>query len=307
MKPTLLVLAAGMGSRYGGVKQIASVGIHDETLLDYAVYDAVTNGFGKVVFVIRKDIESDFRERFFNRIARNCNAEYVFQQLDSLLMPEQVSAAKNRKKPWGTAHAILCAESKIKEPFAVINADDYYGRSAYKTIATHLSTLSADSNEHAMVGYILEKTISKSGSVSRGVCKVENGYLATIKENKEIFYKKTDNNNSEKIISILDGNEIELSGKETVSMNLFGFAPSVFEFFYEYFQDFIHKYAESEKAECLLPECAGLMIKKELGKIKVYTTTERWFGMTYIQDREIVRTELGKKIAEGYYPEFLWR
>ncbi|WP_029409539.1 nucleotidyltransferase family protein [Treponema pedis] len=305
MKPTLLVLAAGMGSRYGGVKQIAAVGIHDETLLDYAVYDAVTNGFGKVVFIIRKDIKADFRERFFNRIARNCNAEYVFQSLDSLLTEEQLSRAVNRKKPWGTAHAVLCAKEKINEPFAVINADDYYGRAAYKTIATHLSTLTNDSAEHAMVGYILEKTLSRSGSVSRGVCVVGNGYLSGISENKNIFYKKE--GSAEKIISEIDEEEIELSGRETVSMNLFGFTPKIFDFFDGYFADFIHKYAESEKAECLLPEAAGLMIKKGLGRIKVYTTTERWFGMTYPEDREIVRKELAGKIKEKYYPEFLWR
>ncbi len=305
MKPTLLVLAAGMGSRYGGVKQIASVGAHDETLLDYAVYDAINNGFGKVVFIIRKDIEKDFRDRFFNRIARNCNAEYVFQGLDSFLSEEQIARAENRKKPWGTVHAMICAEEKINEPFAVINADDYYGRSAYKTIATHLSTLSNDSTEHAMVGYILDKTLSRSGSVSRGVCTVSNSYLAGINENKKISYEQR--NGKEKIISAFDDHEVELSGKETVSMNLFGFSPKVFEFFDEYFQDFIHKYAESAKSECLLPEGVGLMIRKNLGKMKVYTTTEQWFGMTYPQDAEIVKQEIANKIKAGYYPEFLWR
>ena len=305
MKPTLLVLAAGMGSRYGGVKQIAAVGIHDETLLDYAVYDAVNNGFGKVVFIIRKDIEADFRERFFNRIARNCNAEYVFQSMENLLSLEQLKKAAKRKKPWGTTHAVLCAEKKIKEPFAVINADDYYGRAAYRTIATHLSTLANNSMEHAMVGYILDKTLSRSGAVSRGVCSVESSFLAKIKENKNISYQKR--NGQEKIISVMDDTEIELSGRETVSMNLFGFTPHVFGFFNEYFKDFIHKYAESEKAECLLPEVAGAMIEKGLGRIKVYTTTERWFGMTYPEDREIVKAELEKKIKEKYYPEFLWR
>ncbi len=305
MKPTLLVLAAGMGSRYGGVKQIASVGAHDETLLDYAVYDAMKNGFGKVVFIIRKDIEKDFRERFFTRIARNCNAEYVFQGLDSFLNEEQIARAKDRKKPWGTVHAMICAKDKINEPFAVINADDYYGRSAYKTIATHLSTLSNDSIEHAMVGYILDKTLSRSGSVSRGVCTVSDGYLAGIHENKKISY--AERNGKEEIISAFEDKEVLLSGKETVSMNLFGFAPKVFDFFDEYFQDFIHKYAESAKAESLLPEGVGLMIKKGLGKMKVYTTTEQWFGMTYPQDLELVKQEIASKIKEGYYPEFLWR
>ena len=144
-----------MGSRYGGVKQIDSVGIHNETLLDYAVYDAVNNGFGKVVFVIRKDIEADFRERLFDRVARNCNAEYVFQSIDSLITQDQLKQAVNRKKPWGTIHAVLCAKNNIKEPFAIINADDYYGRSAYKTMEADLAALDNYSPNHAMVGYIL--------------------------------------------------------------------------------------------------------------------------------------------------------
>ncbi len=170
MKPTLLVLAAGMGSRYGGVKQIDAVGLHDETLLAYSVYDAMKYAFGKVVFIIRKDIEKDFRERLFDRISRNFDAEYVFQTHESLLTPEQIKLSVNRKKPWGTIHAVLCARDAVKEPFAVINADDYYGRDAYRTISAHLSSISPDSTEHAMVGYVLENTMSKSGSVSRAVC-----------------------------------------------------------------------------------------------------------------------------------------
>lgn len=207
MKPTLLVLAGGMGSRYGGVKQIDAVGLHNETLLDYAVYDAVHNGFGKVVFVIRKDIETDFRARLFDRIARNCDAEYLFQSIDSLIDPKELPQTVNRKKPWGTIHAVLCAENFVKTPFAIINADDYYGRKAYKTMAGHLSTLDNYSPNHAMVGYILENTMSESGSVSRGVCKVENGMLVSMKEHTKISYGEE--NGKRVILSQLENGAVD--------------------------------------------------------------------------------------------------
>lgn len=245
VKPTLVVLAAGMGSRYGGVKQIDSVGVHDEILTDFAVYDAMKSGFGKVVFVIRKDIEVDFRERVFNRIARNFDAEYVFQSIDDLLSAEDKQRMGERKKPWGTTHALLCAKERIKEPFAVINADDYYGRDAYKSIASHLSTLDNNSVEYAFVPYILEKTLSKSGSVSRGVCQVDNGYLRSITEHTRIFYEKE--GKTQKIISETEDGRVELTGRELVSMNFFGFSPRVFTTLEEQFREFIHKYADSEK------------------------------------------------------------
>ena len=305
MKPTLLVLAAGMGSRYGGVKQIDSVGMHNETLLDYAVYDAVHSGFGKIVFVIRKDIEHDFRERLFDRIARNCDAEYVFQSLDALITPELLRQAVNRKKPWGTIHAVLCAQKAVKEPFAIINADDYYGRSAYKTMAAHLSALSSDSCEHAMVGYTLENTMSKSGSVSRGICRIENGMLISMREHTKISYGEA--NGQTVILSQLDEGVQQLTGKETVSMNLFGFTPKAFSGFEAFFQDFIAAHITSEKAECLLPEGASMLVTKGLGTLRCYTTDERWFGMTYPEDREIVKQEIAQKIKENYYPEFLWK
>ena len=298
MKPILLVLAAGMGSRYGGVKQIDSIGNNNECLLDFATYDAKKAGFGKVVYIIRKDIEKDFRERLFDRVARNFDAEYVFQS-----MPE------NRKKPWGTLHAVLCAEEKLKAPFAVINADDYYGAQAFKILAEHLSALDADSTEHAMVSYILGKTMSRSGSVSRGVCEIQDGYLKSIKENKKIFYESPD---SQKIISQIefeDGSskEIEMTGKEAVSMNFFGFSQKALEHFHIYWDDFIEKNALSEKAEALLPEAASQIVNLGKGKIKVYSSSEAWFGMTYPQDRDIVKAEIAKKISESYYPKILWQ
>ncbi len=301
MKPTLVVLAAGMGSRYGGVKQIDSVGLHGECLLDFACYDARKAGYGKVVFIIRKDIEKDFRERLFDRVAANFNAEYVFQNRDSLLTPEQVLASKDRAKPWGTTHAILCAKDAVKEPFAVINADDYYGRQAFQTLGDYLSSISVDSTEHAMVGYILGNTMSRSGSVSRGVCTVTgDNKLEAIKENLKIYYE------GDKIISEWPDKKVELTGKEWVSMNLFGFSPKAFEDFQVSWDKFIAENAANPKAECLLPNNASEIIQKGHGIIKFFNSTETWFGMTYPEDREIVKAEIANKIKDGYYPESLW-
>jgi len=300
MKPTLLVLAAGMGSRYGGVKQIDSVGKNGECLLDFAAFDAKKAGFGKVVYIIRKDIEEDFRDRLFDRVARNMDAEYVFQAHESLLTAEQIKLSEKRTKPWGTAHAVLCAEKAIHEPFAVINSDDYYGRNAFETLAKHLSSIGNDSTEHAMVGYTLEKTMSKNGSVSRGVCTVKNGLLDSIVENLKIYF------DGGKIISDLGDSKVEMTGKETVSMNLFGFSPKAFEEFNAYWENFIKGNVTAEKAEALLPVAASDISKKKLGTIKVYTSEESWFGMTYPEDREVVKAEIAAKIRDGYYPEVLW-
>jgi len=300
MKPTLLVLAAGMGSRYGGVKQIAAVGKNNECLLDFATFDAKKAGFGKVVFIIREDIEKDFRERLFDRVAANFNAEYVFQKLRSLLSPEQIEFSKGRTKPWGTIHAVLCAEKNLKEPFAVINSDDYYGRAAFETLGTYLSSIPNDSTEHAMVGYVLGNTMSKSGSVSRGVCTVKNNYLDSIVENTKISYEGND------IVTELNGTKKILTGKEWVSMNLFGFTPKAFDSFHSYWENFCKTSLDKEKAEALLPAAAGEIIKNGEGSIKFFTSTENWFGMTYPEDREIVKSEILKKIENGYYPEHLW-
>ncbi len=300
MKPTLLVLAAGMGSRYGGVKQIDTVGKNGECLLDFATFDAKKSGFGKVVYIIRKDIEKDFRERLFDRVARNFNAEYVFQEKDALLTPAEFASAAERTKPWGTIHAVLCAKEKLNEPFAVINSDDYYGRNAIETLGGYLSSISNDCTEHAMVGYVLGNTMSKNGSVSRGVADVKDGYLRSITENTKIYYR--DN----QIISELDGKEIQMTGKEWVSMNLFGFSPKAFEEFDIYWDNFKKTSLNLPKAEALLPVAASDIIRDGRGKIKVFTSEENWFGMTYPEDKQIVKDEISKKIASGYYPEKLW-
>lgn len=301
MKPTLMVLAAGMGSRYGGVKQIDSVGRNSETLLDFATYDAKKSGFGKVVYIIRKDIEKDFRERFFDRIARNFDAEYVFQSSDSIFTElEKAKISNTRTKPWGTMHAILCAEKVVKEPFAVINADDYYGRQAFKIQYDHLSKQGSNSVQHSMVGYVLENTMSKEGSVSRGVCVIEDGYLKSMDENLKIYYEKG------AIISERPNGKITLTGKEWVSMNLFGFTQKAFDGFHEYWDNFVANNISDEKAEALLPVAAGDIVKNGEGKVKFFSSPEKWFGMTYPKDKEIVKSEIANKIDSGYYPELLW-
>lgn len=300
MKPTLLVLAAGMGSRYGGVKQIDAVGKNGECLLDFATFDAKKSGFGKVVYIIRKDIEKDFRERLFDRVARNMDAEYVFQSHESLLTAEQIKLSADRSKPWGTAHAVLCAEKAVHEPFAVINSDDYYGRNAFETLGKHLSSINNDSTEHAMVGYVLEKTMSRNGSVSRGVCTVKDENLVSIVENLKIYFEDG------KVVSDMGGSKEILTGKETVSMNLFGFSPKAFEEFNSYWENFIKDNVTAEKTEALLPVVASDIIRDKKGSVKVYTSEESWFGMTYPEDRENVKNEIAKKITEGYYPEILW-
>lgn len=300
MKPSLLVLAAGLGSRYGGVKQIDPVGVHGEALLDYSVYDAMRSGYGKVVFIIRPDIEKDFREKLFDRIARNMDAEYVFQTKQSLLTPGQIEASAERTKPWGTVHALLCAKDAIKTPFTVINADDYYGREAYQILGDYLSTLDNDSTAHAMVGYLLKNTMSPMGSVSRGVCQVKDGLLQGMRENTKIEFQ------GDRIVSHLPEGDVYLTGEEWVSMNFFGFTPKAFEYMTEYFDRFIKANAGEMKAEVLLPNCAGEIVQKGIGTMRVFSTAEKWFGMTYKEDRDTVKASLALKTQQGIYPERLW-
>ena len=300
MKPTLLVMAAGMGSRYGGVKQIDAVGMHGETLLDYGIFDAKNAGFGKVVFIIRKDIEKDFRERLFDRVARNMDAEYVFQSRDSLLTEEEALISKDRTKPWGTIHAVLCAKYVVKTPFAVINSDDYYGRSAYVTMSKYLSYLKNDDTTHAMVGFVLENTMSPSGSVTRAICNRKDGKLTDLVETFKIFWRDG------KVISAFDDHEEILTGKELVSMNFFGFTPRAFDSFQAYWDEFKKNHIAEPKTECLLPSGAAEMIEKGEGSVEVLSSDDKWFGMTYPEDKPMVMASLRSKIESGYYPEKLW-
>ena len=300
MKPTLLVMAAGMGSRYGGVKQIDAVGMHGETLLDFGIYDAKNAGFEKVVFIIRKDIEKDFRERLFDRVARNMDAEYVFQSRDSLLTEEEALISKDRTKPWGTIHAVLCAKEVVKTPFAVINSDDYYGRSAYVTMSKYLSNLKNDDTTHAMVGFVLENTMSPSGSVTRAICNRKDGKLTDLVETFKIFWRDG------KVISAFDDHEEILTGKELVSMNFFGFTPRAFDSFQAYWDEFKKNHIAEPKTECLLPSGVAEMIEKGEGSVEVLSSDDKWFGMTYPEDKPMVMASLRSKIESGYYPEKLW-
>lgn len=300
MKPTLVVMAAGMGSRYGGVKQIDAVGMHGETLLDFGIYDAAHNGYGKVVFIIRKDIEKDFRERLFDRIARNMDAEYVFQSREALLTEEEIALSKDRTKPWGTIQAILCSESAVKTPFTVVNADDYYGRSAYVTMGEYLSKLNNDDRTHAMVGFVLKNTMSPSGSVTRAICVEKDGILLSMEENPKILWKDG------KVVTLRDEGEVVLTGNELVSMNFFGFAPRVYDSFREYWEEFKKTSIREPKKECLLPNGVSEMVEKGEGSIRVLSSNDKWFGMTYPEDKPTVMRELRAKIESGYYPEKLW-
>ncbi|MBQ2465443.1 MAG: hypothetical protein II507_10755, partial [Treponema sp.] len=283
------------------VKQIDAVGRDGECLLDYAAYDAKNAGFGKIVYIIRKDIEKDFRERLFDRVARNMDAEYVFQNMDSLLTAEEAGRAAQRTKPWGTIHAVLCAEEKVNSPFAVINSDDYYGREAFNVLGKYLGSLDPQSREHAMVGYVLGNTMSDSGTVSRGVCSVKDGYLESITEHTKIGRVNG------KIISEFEGKEVEFTGKEWVSMNLFAFSLKAFEEFHKYWDNFKKTSLDQPKTEALLPVAASDIVRHGEGSIKFFTSSEKWFGMTYPEDREIVKAAIAKKIADGYYPATLWQ
>lgn len=296
-KPTLLVLAAGMGSRYGGLKQIDPVGPAGETIIDYSIFDAMRAGFGKLVFVIRKDIERAFREivgsRFENRIA----VDYVFQELDKL--PPGFSVPAGRTKPWGTTQAILMAESAVQEPFAAINADDFYGRNAYGVLARHLTSGTSD---YAMVGFILKNTLSDHGSVARGVSRTDaNNYLTSIVEMTKIERDGSGAKNTE-----ADGKITNLTGDEAVSMNFWGFTPALFPQIKVEFQKFLETAGGEQKSECYIPATVGELVTSGQAKVKVLRSPDSWFGVTYREDRPQVVESIRKLIAKGDYPEKLW-
>ncbi|MDR0403370.1 MAG: hypothetical protein LBH35_07260 [Treponema sp.] len=299
-KPVVVVLAAGMGSRYGGLKQMDKIGRNGEVLLDYSVYDAKRAGFGKAVFIIRHDIEKDFGELVLGRIGKNFPCELAFQEMDSLIPPEIFAGARelNRTKPWGTAHALLCAEKNIDAPFAVINADDFYGREAFAVMGSYLS---GNVSEGAIVPYRLEKTLSPMGTVTRGVCEVRNGYLASVDELTAIA-READG----KIYNTSDGTKRFLEDATPVSMNFWGFPLSVFADLRRYFDKFLAASAAEPKAECYLPSAADWFIKNGLLKIRSLETDAGWFGVTYREDREAAIKRIGEYTAAGVYPEQLW-
>ena len=295
MKPTLVILAAGMGSRFGGLKQVEPVGPNGEALIDYSIFDAIRAGFGKVVFVIRESFADAFREKFGDKLAGKIDVEYVFQELDNL--PEGFSVPEGREKPWGTAHAILVAEDVINEPFCALNADDFYGFNACKVMADFLKE-SSDPSGYSMVGYKLDNTLSDFGSVSRGICKTnENDQLESIVETKKIFKKEG------KIISEEpDGSETLLTGDETVSMNIWGFKTSVFPILEKKFTEFLKAEMHQPKSEMYIPSVVFEMIEEEKATVKMLKTDSPWFGVTYKEDKPIVVKKIKSLIKNGDYP-----
>jgi len=303
--PILVVLAAGMGSRYGGLKQMDSVGKNGEVLLDYSVYDAIKSGFEKIIFIVRHDIEKDFREQVLVRMGSKVKWELAFQDPDSLIPKEIFAAAQKagRTKPWGTGHALLCAADKIDAPFTVLNSDDFYGREAFAAMGEHLCGSKA--NEPAIVPYQLEKTLSPLGTVARGVCEISDDYLVSVDELTAI--EKKDN----RIFNTNpDGSIRELSADTRVSMNFWGFPPDILPEFKKYFDNFLEAFsadmAGQIKNECFIPRAADHFIKQGITKIRALNANSDWFGVTYREDREAAIKKIGDLIAKGVYPASLW-
>jgi len=303
--PILVVLAAGMGSRYGGLKQMDKIGKNGEVLLDYSVYDAVKSGFEKIVFIIRHDIENDFRELVLARMGSKVKWELAFQEPDSLIPSGIFAAAREagRTKPWGTGHALLCAADKIDAPFTVLNADDFYGREAFAVMGKHLS--GPDAAVPAIVPYRLEKTLSPQGTVARGVCEVANGCLAGVDELTAIEKK-----NGRIFNTSSDGSTRELLPETPVSMNFWGFSPDIFPEFQKYFDDFLKTFAADVKGqiknECFIPKAVDYFIKQGIINVKVLSANSDWFGVTYKEDREAAIKKIDGLVAGGVYPSPLW-
>ncbi len=300
MKPTLFVLAAGMGSRYGGLKQLDGLGPNGETIMDYSIFDAIRGGFGKVVFVIRKDFEADFREKILSKYENHIPVELTFQALDNL--PEGFTCPDQRVKPWGTNHAVLMGKEVIDEPFAVINADDFYGRDSFAVLGKALSEMEGKQNDYCMVGYRVGNTLSESGSVARGVCETdENGYLTTVVERTAI--ERIDGK-----VSFTDenGKLVTIDDNTPVSMNMWGFTPDYFEYSEAYFKEFLQENMENLKAEYFIPLMVNKLINEGTARVKVLDTTSKWFGVTYAEDRQGVVDKIQALVAAGEYPEKLF-
>ncbi|MCB2222269.1 MAG: nucleotidyltransferase [Bacteroidetes bacterium] len=302
MKPTLLILAAGMGSRYGGLKQVDPVGPHGEAIIDYSIYDAIRAGYGKVVFVIRESFADAFRESFEMKLKDRIQTAYVYQELRSFV-PDDIPLHPDRQKPWGTGHAVLVAKDAINEPFTVINADDFYGPGSYQLTHDYLLQDRPDAkNNYCMVGYHLSNTLSEHGYVSRGVCETDaNGYLKTVVERTRI--EKT---NGSIITQIDDHHSMELSGNEVVSMNIWGFMPSYFEYLKSYFTRFIRENANNPKGEFYIPFVVNDLIKQTRIRLKVLESRDHWFGVTYKEDKASAVEQISRLIQKGVYPEKLW-
>ena len=300
MKPTLFILAAGMGSRYGGLKQLDGLGPSGETIMDYSVYDALRAGFGKIVFVIRHDFEQEFREKIISRYEGHVPVEVVFQDLNNL--PEGFTAPEGRTKPWGTGHAVLMGKDVIHEPFAVINADDYYGADSFRVLADFLTSVAGKSNTYGMVGFNISNTLSENGDVSRGYCKVdEQGYLTDVTECHGIERKDG------KLIHVLaDGSVADFPENASVSMNMWGFTPDYFQYSEEAFVEFLKVNGKELKSEFYIPSVVNDLIKQGKISLKVEKTASRWFGVTYAADRAATVDEFKRLVDEGVYPSPLF-
>ena len=290
---TLLVMAAGMGSRYGGLKQLDAVGPSDETIIDFSVYDAIRAGYNKVVFIIREDFEKQFKEKISNKYQDKIEVEIVYQDLHDL--PNSFSCPKDRSKPWGTGHAILAARNVISEPFAAINGDDFYGRESFKIISDHYSTVNID---FAMAAFQLDKTLSDYGSVSRGICEQNLNELVTVVETHGIKKSSAGNIECDRDISLL--------GNELVSMNMWGFMPSIFDHLEKMFNEFLDENISDLKSEFLIPSVVNDLIEKNIEKVQVLKTKSTWFGVTYIEDKPFVKNQIKELIQTGIYPEKLF-
>ena len=297
VSPTLLVLAAGMGSRFGGLKLIEPVGPGGESILDYSISDARRAGFDRVVLVIRKGIELQVKERLGNRFEKHLTLEYIFQEVNRL--PPGFHAPVGRVRPWGTTHAILMAAGAIHEPFAVINVDDFYGGESYRALAHHLQSGTTD---YATVGLVLRNTLSEFGTVARGVCDVESdGYLKGILELKNI---EREGGHATDIDA--EGRETKLTGSETVSMNMWGFTPAVFPQLAEQFENFLEVHGSSLEAECFVPNSVNNLISTGQARVKVLRCADSWFGVTYREDHSRAVDRIRHLIEEGHYPKKLW-
>ncbi|MFC1468104.1 NDP-sugar synthase [Verrucomicrobiota bacterium] len=299
MKPTLVIMAAGMGSRYGGLKQIDAMGPNGEILMEYSVYDAIRAGFGKVVFVIRKDFEDDFRENVGSKFAGKIEVDYAFQSLDDL--PEGFTVPEGRVKPWGTSQAVLAAKEVVDTPFVVQNADDFYGAEAYKVIAEELVGYANESADCCLVGYHLRNTLSPNGSVSRGVCEVADGYLSGVVERLKI------EENAEGVCQYFEGDTpVDMAGNEICSMNFWGFTPKLFEKLESEFVKFLKAEGQEMKSEWLLPEIIDGMIKSGETQVKVLSSSDKWFGVTYPEDKPTVTAAIAELANSGKYPSPLF-
>ena len=299
MQPTLLILAAGMASRYGSMKQVEAFGPGGETIMDYSIYDAIRAGFGKVVFIIRKDFAESFKAIFEPKLVGKIKTEYVYQEMDSYL--GDLKAPADRTKPWGTGHAVLCAMEVVNEPFAVINADDFYGKDAFVKAADFLNN-ECSKKQYALIGYELEKTLSDHGSVSRGVCQVdENHNLVSIKERTKIYKE----NNT--IIYEDEEGKHTVPSDSSVSMNFWCFHPDLFSTTQQLLLDFVQANSTNIKAEFFIPIIAEDFMENRYGHISVIPTSSQWFGVTYKEDAPIVKACVDKLVADGVYPASLWQ